>query len=152
MSIIDYDDHYIKRMSEIVGEYEEFIRLCHMQQHATIGVPWMVLSHGNILLSLLVSGELTMTELTMRIHRTAPTTTTLVKKLKKEGMVNSRKSKDDSRVNLISLTDRGREHCATMEEYVEKFYDVAATGITEEEAENVWRILTKSMNSIKSGM
>ena len=152
MSLIDVDDHYIKKMTEIIIEYDEFMTLSHIKQHATIGVPWMVISHGNILLSLLVHGELTMSELTTKIHRTAPTTTTLVKKLKKEGLVISRKSDSDNRVNLVSLADKGRQHCDTMEAYVEKFYDVAGLGITEEEAETVRNILVKSMNNIKTGM
>lgn len=152
MSIVELDGHPMLLLQNSVKRYAEYIEHLHKQQHANIDVPWMAISHGNILLNLYKHGELTMTQLAKEIRRTAPTTTTLVKKLKKEGVVVSRKSEDDNRVNLITLTDKGIQHCDRMEPWLKDFYKISSQVITDEEVEMVMDILSRSMTALKENM
>ena len=152
MSIAELDDNYMLQFQNAVRRYAEYLEFLHRQQHANIDVPWMVISHGNILLSLYKHGELTMTEISKYIRKTPPTTTTLVKKLKKEGIVVSRTSDDDNRIHLISLTEKGIGHCDRMEPWLRKFYEVAGSEITEDEVTMVMDVLNRSMNSLMRDM
>ena len=71
------------------------------------GIKGVSPSHGEILWSLLFSGELSMKKLAVKIHRDKSTVTALVNKLIHFGYVSRRTDESDSRVNLVSLTQKG---------------------------------------------
>ncbi|MCR5081011.1 MAG: MarR family winged helix-turn-helix transcriptional regulator [Treponema sp.] len=69
-----------------------------------------VSSHGFILYQLSVNEKLSMGELSRLINRNKSTTTTLVKKLTEEGLVELKQSETDSRIKYIFLTEKGHEY------------------------------------------
>ena len=89
-----------------------------------------------------------MTEITNQIGRKAPTTTILVKRLKKEGFVSSIISNEDNRISIIFLTEKGKEHCEKMEGFLSDFTEAGERVITAEEVQIVTQILTKVRENI----
>ena len=100
-------------------------------------------SHGNILFQLSINKSITMKELASKINRDKSTTTVLVRKLEKEGLVKVLPSPDDRRNKILSLTEKGTEYNALMKklskELVTKFYH----GFTEKEIEQFGEFLKR---------
>ncbi|MEO3944707.1 MarR family transcriptional regulator [Gorillibacterium sp. CAU 1737] len=71
------------------------------------GVADIVPAHGDILVFLYQQQRLSVKELAELLHRTQPTVTVLVNKLEKLGYVVRSKSREDSRITLVSLTPKG---------------------------------------------
>jgi len=149
MNLKEINDSYTRDLYFEASRYSEYMNEVYLEEHKRLGVEWMALSHGHILLNLFSEGELTMTEITNHIKRKAPTTTVLVKRLKKEGFVSSRMSSEDSRISLIYLTDKGREFCGKMETYLSHFCQAAEAVLTEEEVDTVVRIFAKVRANIE---
>lgn len=148
MSIYN-SNRYPRQLYFEANEFSEFMNEKYLEEHRRIGVEWMVLSHAHILLSLCDKGEMTMSELTSEINRKAPTTTVLVKKLKKEGFVSSRGSNEDSRISLIFLTDKGIDYCEKMRTFIKKLFDASEKAVSIEEVETVSRILNRMKKIIQ---
>lgn len=66
-------------------------------------------SHGDILFLLYNSENITMREIADKIHRTKATTTVLIDKLEKLGLVKRLKSATDSRCTFVELTENGKK-------------------------------------------
>jgi len=149
MKFKDINNSFARELYNAANRYSEFINEMYLAEHKKLGVGWMVLSHGHILLRLYVEEEMTMTEITNGIGRKAPTTTILVKRLKKEGFVSSRISNEDNRISLIFLTEKGKEHCEKMEGFLSDFTEAGERKITVEEVETVTRIFKKVTDNVK---
>jgi len=149
MKFKDINNSIARQLYFEANRYNEFIDEVFLDVHKKLGVGWMGLTHGYILLSLYTKEEMTMTEITNQIERKAPTTTILVKRLKKEGYVSSKISTEDSRINLIYLTEKGKVHCEKMEQFLREFAVAGERTVTEEEVETVTRILTKVRRNIE---
>jgi len=149
MKLNDINKGLGRQLYNEVIKYSEFINEIYLDEHKKLGVGWMGLTHGHILLSLYANGEMTMTEITNQIGRKAPTTTILVKRLKKEGFVSSKISTEDNRISLIILTEKGKEHCEKMEAFLSDFTEAGERVVTVEEVETVNKILTKVRDNIK---
>lgn len=67
-----------------------------------------------------------MNELSKIINRDKSTTTVLVRKLEQDGLVKTESSREDKRIKIVSLTDKGKEYnCITnniSSELLETFY------------------------------
>lgn len=72
------------------------------------GVTDIVPAHGGVFVHLFQAGEMTMGGMAGRLDRDKSTVTSLVKKLTALGYLTTRKSPEDGRVTLISLTRAGR--------------------------------------------
>lgn len=72
------------------------------------GMKGLAPSHGAILDELFQSGEITMSDIAVRVDRDKSTVTTLVRKLADSGYVARRRDPDDARITHISLTPAGR--------------------------------------------
>lgn len=71
------------------------------------GVSGLASSHIAVLSALLTHGELPMSGIARRIGRKKNTVTTLVRRLERDGYVQRWQDEDDTRVTLISLSDKG---------------------------------------------
>jgi len=149
MKLQDINKSFARQMYFEAIKYADYVNETYLNEHKRLGVAWMGISHGHILINLYTDGEMTMTEITNRIGRKAPTTTVLVKRLKKEGYVSSRISEEDSRVSLILLTDKGRAHCENMESFLSDFCEAGEKSVTTEEVETVVRIFKKVRKNIE---
>lgn len=102
-----------------------------------------VSSHGFILYQLSVNEKLTMGELSKLINRNKSTTTTLVKKLNDEGLVEIEQSETDSRIKYISLTDKGREYKDFTSDISKELLASCYKNFTEEEKDSLLSLLLK---------
>ncbi len=95
----------------------------------------IVPSHGDILYILYDSKEISMKEIASKIHRTKATTTVLVDKLEKLGLVVRIKSEADSRCTLVKLTDQGKKFKPVFENISIKLNKKVYAGISQKNAE-----------------
>jgi DNA-binding MarR family transcriptional regulator len=119
----------INLLSHIHSQSSDFLQ----KKLAEKGFENFASSHGNILFQLSRAENLRMNELSKIINRDKSTTTVLVRRLEKEGLVKSQPSSEDKRIRIVSLTEKGKHYnCVTgkiSEELIEKFY----SGFSEEE-------------------
>ncbi len=97
------------------------------------GMTGFVTSHADILVALMMCGELTLSEVAEKIHRDRSTVTTLVSKLEKLGYVRQRKNEDDNRSSFLSLTERGKAAIPEMQSITKLLFEKATAGISGEE-------------------
>ncbi len=102
-----------------------------VSQLAAVGLRDLVPSHGDILLQLFRHEDITMQELSERIHRDPSTVTTLVKKLVDAGYVKTRKSPEDKRRTQVSLTKLGQSLRKDFDLISKNMVEVQMQGIDE---------------------
>ncbi|MBC6714252.1 MarR family transcriptional regulator [Treponema sp. Marseille-Q3903] len=114
------------------------------------GFPEFASSHGNILFQLSIKSEMTMGELSEKINRDKSTTTVLVRKLERDGLVCRNNDENDKRNRLISLTEKGKEFNSAInaisKELIETFYK----GFSEEEKKQFFEFLKRIDNNFSS--
>lgn len=129
----------INLLSHIHSQSSDFLQ----KKLAEKGFENFASSHGNILFQLSRTENLQMNELSKIINRDKSTTTVLVRRLEKEGLVKSQPSSEDKRIRIVSLTEKGKHYnCVTgeiSEELIEKFY----SGFSEEEKNLFTRLLSR---------
>lgn len=107
------------------------------------GIDDIATSHGDIIYSLFKKPRLTMAEIAGKIDRDKSTVTALVDKLVRLGYVTKERDLEDSRVVYVALTQKGYGLKPVFEEISEKILDVFYLNISEEEKEELVRILNK---------
>lgn len=110
------------------------------------GLKGIVPSHGDILASLYQKQTLTMQELAGRINRTKATTTVLVDKLEKLELVSRVKFEKDSRVYLVSLTEKGKSYEQLFNQIAENMNSRVMNNLKEDEANLLENLLTKAIS------
>lgn len=96
-------DKTIYLLGRVKNKADKFL-VAELERH---GLHGLAPSHGDIIASLLTHTELTMTRLAGLIDRDKSTVTALVDKLVDLGYATKKKDREDHRINLICLTDRG---------------------------------------------
>ena len=97
------------------------------------GLPDFASSHGNILFQLSKNGRMTMGELARSINRDKSTTTVLVRKLEKEGLVRTEADSADKRARFLSLTEKGEECTEATNDISAELISTFYRGFSEEE-------------------
>lgn len=121
---MDYDwTSVLSLISRVHSASAEFLQ----KKLAACGLENFASSHGNILFCLSQNDGLSSGELSKKINRDKSTTTALLKKLEKSGLVKVEKSLTDSRKKIVSLTAAGRE------------YNEKTAGISKEMLEKCWK-------------
>ncbi len=104
-------------------------------------------SHGNILFQLSKVSKLKMNELAQKINRDKSTTTVLVRKLEKDGLLCMQYDENDRRNKFVMLTEKGREYNKNTQEIsnllLQKFY----SDFTEDEKELFVNFLERIENN-----
>ena len=107
------------------------------------GLDGIVTSHGDILYALLKTPRMTMTEIAHKIGKDKSTVTPLIEKLVKLGYVGKERDTQDSRIVYVELTSKGLELEPVFEDISEKILNVFYSGVSEDEKEEVTKILSK---------
>ena len=118
---------------------------------ASAGLKDLAPSHGDVLAYLFAHNTATMAELADFAHRTRPTMTVLVDKMEALGLVRRRKSKDDTRNQIVSLTKEGASLRPAFEDISKRFISRLYDGVSESDAAEVERILTKILSNTEKG-
>lgn len=105
-------------------------------------------SHGDIMHTLRVKKEVTMTDIANIIKRDRSTVTSLVSKLEKNGYVYQRKNELDSRSTLVGLTEKGKEICPDFDSISNTLFEVSKDGISEEDWEIFRSVLIKLYDNL----
>ncbi|MBQ0052421.1 MAG: MarR family transcriptional regulator [Treponema sp.] len=112
------------------------------------GLPELTSSHGFILFCL-AKNQMTMGELSSKINRDKSTTTFLVRKLESLGFVQIRKSDEDSRKKILSLTEKGSEYNAITEEISTQLLEGAYKNFEEAEKQKLLELLVKMSENLE---
>ena len=111
------------------------------------GVDGIVTSHGDIINALFKKSRMTMAEIAGKIGRDKSTVTALVDKLIRLGYVVKERDTEDTRVVYVTLTDKGNELKPIFEAISVKILDVFYLDITENEKEELVRVLNKILKN-----
>lgn len=114
------------------------------------GLKGIVPSHGGILLNLYHDKTLSMQELAARIKRTKATTTVLVDKLEKLGLVVRSKSDRDSRITLVNLTQKGLDYEDLFNMIGTEINRKVTKNLTEDEALLLEKLLEKAISGFSN--
>lgn len=114
------------------------------------GLKGIVPSHGGILLNLYHDKTLSMQELAARIKRTKATTTVLVDKLEKLGLVVRSKSDRDSRITLVTLTQKGLDYEDLFNRIGTEINRKVTKNLTEDEALLLEKLLKKAISGFSN--
>ncbi|MTI67155.1 MAG: MarR family transcriptional regulator [Firmicutes bacterium] len=127
----------------LIGRIREEANKLIKKELKELGIDNLAPSHGDILSALFNYEELTKTEIAEKIHRDRSTVTTLVNKLLKLRLVDSKENPEDRRSNKIYLTKKGKELKTGFTKISEKLYKIQYKDITEEEREVFRKVLKK---------
>ena len=105
-------------------------------------------SHGDILVLLYRYGKLTMKDIADKIHRTKPTVTVLIDKLEKTGFVKREKSSSDSRINNITLTQKGQDLKPLFDKISEELNKVLYNEFSDNEVKTLEYLLGKMLKNM----
>ena len=110
------------------------------------GLKGIVPSHGDILVNLYQRKSISMQELAALIKRTKATTTVLVDKLEKLGLVTRSRSEQDGRSTLVSLTEKGASYENTFNEIGDSLNLRVMKYLSEDEAELLESLMKKTID------
>ena len=135
----------INLLSHIHSQSSDFLQ----KKLAEKGFENFASSHGNILFQLSRTENLKMNELSKIINRDKSTTTVLVRKLEKEGLIKTSPSEEDKRIRIVSLTEKGKHYNSITKEIscklIEKFY----RGFSDEEKDSFTNLLLRIAENFK---
>jgi DNA-binding MarR family transcriptional regulator len=129
----------ISLISKIREKSNRFI-VSEMSKH---GINNIATSHGDIIYSLLMKPRLTMAEIADKIGKDKSTVTALVDKLVRLGYVTKERDSEDTRVVSVSLTQKGTQLRPIFDTISKEVLDLLYFGISENEKEELIRILNK---------
>lgn len=132
--------------ASMIGKIKEAVDKMIVSELGQHGIEGIVPSHGGILSFLYQENQLSVKELTEKIHRTQPTVTVLVKKLESLGYVERKKSEEDQRITLICLTEKGRQLEPIFRDISARLNEQLYGGLQEEEKKQLERLLETILN------
>jgi len=112
----------------------------------------LVSSHGFILFQLSEKEKLTMKDIASIINRDKSTTTVLIKKLIKNGLVQQETPSDDKRIKYITLTAKGKKLNSLTASISKELLKVCYRGFSEEEKETLLSLLCRINNNIEDSL
>lgn len=117
----------------IIGRIREAANSIIVDELSKKGHKGLAPSHGDILATLIMKGEMTKTEIAEEIRRERSTVTTLIGKLEKLGYIYSKSNEVDGRSKIVCLTDKGLAMKNDMFEISNQIYNIQYQGMSEEE-------------------
>lgn len=133
----------VSLISKIRGKVNRFI-VSEMTKH---GIDGIGTSHGDIIYALFTAPRLTMADISRGINKDKATVTALVDKLVRLGYVTKERDSGDSRVVYVALTPKGSGLQPVFETISKDMLDRFYSNITDDEKENLLRILKKINNN-----
>lgn len=132
----------------LISRIRESANRLILDELAAAGMADLSPSHGDILAVLYSEKSMTMHQIALRIHRTKATTTVLVNKLEKLGLVQRVKSADDGRYTSVSLTEYGLSFKEIFDRISLKLNSAIYGSLTASEAETLETLLEKVRKNI----
>ena len=136
-----------KDIISLISKIREKTSLLIIKEMSKYGIDGIVTSHGDIIYALFNKSRLTMAEIAEKIGKDKSTVTALVNKLVRLGYVVKERDTQDSRVVYVSLTEDGKELKPIFEKISNTVLDAFYLRISENEKEELIRILNKIYNN-----
>jgi DNA-binding MarR family transcriptional regulator len=134
------DKYIVYFISKTKKKMKKFIENSLLEK----GINDIVPSYGNILTVLYDNnGQLKMNEIGKILGKDKSTITTLVNNLEKRGYVEKVRSSEDKRAVYVSLTDKARQIEPVFNQISAEVHKTAYKGFTNEEKEELLRLLKK---------
>ena len=130
----------------------EISKLFHDRMRKTSEDPGFQAGYRQILRFLAHEDGVTQIDIARDSHFTAPTVSVTLKKMEKEGLIQRRTDKNDTRCSRVFITEKGRELERKLFEKIVDCEEVLARGLSKEEEETLCRLLTKARNNMLSEM
>jgi DNA-binding MarR family transcriptional regulator len=131
----------------LISKIREKVNRLIVSEMSEHGVEDIATSHGDIIYSLFKKPRMTMAEIAEKIRRDKSTVTALVDKLVRLGYVAKERDTEDTRVVYVTLTEKGNELRPVFEEISSRILEVFYKDISENEKEELLRILNKIYNN-----
>ena len=138
-------------IGKLVARIHEASHKWFVRELAAAGLESLAPSHGDVLAYLFEHETGTMAELAGFAHRTRPTMTVLVDKMEALGLVQRKRSKEDTRNHVVSLTKRGRALRPAFEDISARFASLVCDGFSGEEADEAERMLSRILSNAEKG-
>jgi MarR family transcriptional regulator, organic hydroperoxide resistance regulator len=132
-------DNVVSLISKIRSKSNKLI----MREMARRNINGLVTSHGDILVALFQQRTLTMKEIADKIEKDKSTVTVLISKLIAQGYIKKERDAFDSRIVLVSLSDKGKKLKSDFEDISKKLLSAVYQGVSEEEKRMLAVILQK---------
>lgn len=136
-----------KDVISLISKIREKVNRLIVSEMSKYGIDGIVTSHGDIVYALFKKPRLTMAEIAEKIGRDKSTITALVDKLVRLGYVTKERDTEDTRVVYVALTQKGTALKPIFEAISMEVLDIFYTGISENEKEELTRILNKINNN-----
>jgi len=130
-------------VASLISKIREKVNRFIVTEMAKRGLDGIGSSHGDIIYALFNAPRLTMAEISKRIRKDKSTVTALVDKLVRLGFVTKERDVGDTRVIHVALTSKGSELEPVFESISQDMLSVFYRDVTDQEKEDVLRILKK---------
>ncbi len=108
-----------------------------------------VSSHGYILYILSQKEKMSMGEIAANINRNKSTTTSLIRKLKEDGLIQDENAKEDGRSKLVSLTEKGKRYNELTARISDNLLATCYKDFSETEKQELLRLLVKLSENLE---
>ena len=130
-------------LDELTDELFNFFNGFSTWENSVIKTSELTVSEAHAIEVLGKYGEMKMKSLAQYLGVTTGTTTVTVDRLEKKDYARRESVKEDRRVNLISLTDKGRQAFSEHHQYHYKLTEQILSVLSNEENEQLLKILKK---------
>lgn len=134
-----------------VGEMvQKLVRIFQLFERDQIKINGFTSSQCYSLIEILKAGSLTMNELSEKMKLDSSTMTRVIDKLVRDELIKRERDKEDRRIVLVILTDKGREAADILNSSVNQYYKKIISNIPEgkvDEVLNAVNILLKAFET-----
>ena len=139
------EDSVLSLISRIHSQSQDFL----LSRLSEVGLTELATSHGNILFTLSRSPALSLGELSAKINRDKSTTTALVKKLEKNGLIEIKKDSADNRRKIIALTKEGSQFTLKTQDLSRQLLDTAWRSFSADEKKQLVELLNRMSENLE---
>ncbi len=139
------EDSVLSLISRIHSQSQDFL----LSRLSEVGLNELATSHGNILFTLSRAPFLTLGELSSKINRDKSTTTALVKKLEKNGLIEIKKDSADNRRKIIALTKEGSQFTLKTQDLSRQLLDTAWRSFSADEKKQLVELLNRLSENLE---
>lgn len=132
----------------LISKIREKVNRLIVSEMSKYGIEGIATSHGDIFYALYTKSRMTMAEIAEKIGKDKSTVTVLIDKLIKLGYVVKERDTNDARVIYVTLTPKGEKLEPIFRAISSEVLDLFYLGISENEKEELVRILNKIYNNL----
>jgi MarR family transcriptional regulator, organic hydroperoxide resistance regulator len=137
-----------KDVISLISKIREKVNRLIITEMEQNGIEGIVTSHGDIINALYKKPRMTMAEIADKIGKDKSTVTALIDKLVKLEYVTKIRDTEDTRVVYVELTGKGNDLKPIFEAISETLLTVFYLDVSENEKEELLRILTKIYSNL----